>query len=89
MADKKQYALILGISSGFGQAVARELAAKGINIYGVHMDTGTGKKRAEEIRDSLLAMGVEVKFFNTNAVIPYCSSFFFFFFCLRELKKDP
>lgn len=67
MSEKKQYALILGISSGFGQAVARELAAKGINIYGVHMDTGTGKKRAEEIRDSLLATGVEVRFFNTNA----------------------
>lgn len=67
MADKKLYALILGASSGFGEAVSKELASKGINIYGVHMDTGSGKKRAEEIRDSLLKTGVEVKFFNTNA----------------------
>lgn len=67
MAEKKKYALILGASSGFGEAISKELASKGINIYGVHMDMGAGKKKAEEIRDSLLEMGVEVKFFNTNA----------------------
>lgn len=67
MAKTNEYALILGVSSGFGEAVARELAAAGINIYGVHMDMGAGKVRAEEIRASLEQTGVEVKFFNTNA----------------------
>ncbi len=67
MAKTNEYALILGVSSGFGEAVARELASRGINIYGVHMDMGAGKVRAEELKASLEQMGVEVKFFNTNA----------------------
>ena len=29
------YALILGISSGMGEATARELLNKGINVYGI------------------------------------------------------
>jgi enoyl-[acyl-carrier-protein] reductase (NADH) len=67
MTTKKQYALVLGASSGFGESICKELASKGINIYGVHMDMGAGKKKAEEIRDAVSAMGVDVKFFNTNA----------------------
>lgn len=67
MTKTNQYALILGVSSGFGEAVARELANRGINIYGVHMDMGAGKLRADEIRQSLEATGVDVKFFNINA----------------------
>ena len=34
----KDWALILGSSSGFGAAACRELASKGINIYGIHLD---------------------------------------------------
>ena len=34
------YALILGASSGFGEAVSLELARNGFNIIGVHMDRG-------------------------------------------------
>ena len=36
-----QYALILGVSSGFGKATAIELAKLGYNIYGVHLDFGS------------------------------------------------
>ncbi len=33
-----KWALILGASSGFGAATARELASRGMNIFGVHLD---------------------------------------------------
>ncbi|HIN19621.1 MAG TPA: 3-oxoacyl-ACP reductase, partial [Candidatus Marinimicrobia bacterium] len=34
----KDWAVILGSSSGFGAATCRALAARGINIYGIHLD---------------------------------------------------
>ena len=34
----KDWALILGSSSGFGAAACRELASCGVNIYGIHLD---------------------------------------------------
>jgi NADP-dependent 3-hydroxy acid dehydrogenase YdfG len=36
--NKQPWALILGASSGFGEASAVELARAGMNIFGVHMD---------------------------------------------------
>ena len=36
--SKHDWALILGASSGFGEATALELAAAGFNIFGVHLD---------------------------------------------------
>lgn len=67
MEKKNYYALILGSSSGFGSATALELAQKGYNIYGVHLDMGSGRKKAEEQRKELESYGVKVKFFNVNA----------------------
>lgn len=67
MSQTKPYALILGASSGFGKATARKLAENGYNIYGVHMDLGQNRVKAEEFRDELVALGVDVHFFNTNA----------------------
>ncbi len=37
----KDWAVILGASSGFGAAACRELASCGVNIYGVHLDRKT------------------------------------------------
>ena len=37
-SSKQPWALILGASSGFGEATAVELARAGMNIFGVHMD---------------------------------------------------
>ena len=34
----KDWAVILGSSRGFGAATCREIASKGINIYGIHLD---------------------------------------------------
>jgi len=40
--SKKDYALILGASSGFGEVTAVELSKIGFNILGVHLDRGSG-----------------------------------------------
>jgi len=63
----KTYALILGVSSGFGKATALELAKHGYNIYGVHMDMGSNRAKAEEFRQELLSLNVDAVFFNINA----------------------
>ena len=60
-------ALILGVSSGFGKATALELASRGYNIFGVHLDLGSSRIKAEEFREELESLGVIAKFFNVNA----------------------
>lgn len=67
MTNRNLYALILGVSSGFGKATALELAKQGYNIYGVHLDMGQGRKMAEDFRLELEATGVKAVFFNKNA----------------------
>ena len=62
-----RWALIVGSSSGFGEAVARELARKGLNIFGVHFDRRSSMDHVNEVIGALRAAGREVVFFNTNA----------------------
>jgi len=61
----RQYALILGVSSGIGAACARELSAKGLNILGLYM------RRPKDQIDSLIhdieSNGVEAKLIKMNA----------------------
>lgn len=63
----KRWALILGASSGFGEAAARALAAAGYSIFGVHLDRRAGLKHVEELVADLEKDGARTKFFNINA----------------------
>ena len=61
------WALILGASSGFGEATSLELARSGFNIFGVHMDLRSRLKNVERIQDEIKSAGQEAVFFNINA----------------------
>ncbi len=61
------WALILGASSGFGAATARELAKNGFNIFGVHLDRKATMKNVEEVVNFIKSTGKEAVFFNINA----------------------
>ena len=65
--SKQPWALILGASSGFGEATAIELARAGMNIFGVHMDRRSTLPHVEEIQERIRALGRECEFFNFNA----------------------
>lgn len=70
MSASKQYALILGVSSGFGKAAALALAEDGINIIGVHLDRAAGLQQVEELKAQLATKGVRQVFYNMNAADP-------------------
>lgn len=65
--NKNFWALILGASSGFGEAVAVKLAEDGFNIAGVHLDRQATMANVERIIKQIEAQGVKTKFFNANA----------------------
>lgn len=65
--DGAPWALILGASSGFGAAIALELARSGMNIFGVHLDLRATLPNAKRVLGEIEATGREVVFFNTNA----------------------
>ncbi len=62
-----QWALILGASSGFGEATARTLAARGFHVCGVHLDRRAGMKHVDEITAAVREAGRHALFFNVNA----------------------
>ncbi len=66
-ALKGSWALILGASSGFGAATARALAARGMNICGVHLDRRPAMARVHALVEELEKTGVQVRYFNVNA----------------------
>lgn len=65
--SKHDWALILGASSGFGEATAVELAAAGMNIFGVHLDRRETLGHVAEVEEQVRAEGRESVFFNVNA----------------------
>lgn len=62
-----EWALILGASSGFGQAVALELAGLGMNVAGVHLDRKSTLPNVERIVEDVRSLGRDALFFNVNA----------------------
>ncbi len=64
---KNKWALILGASSGFGEAVSIELANAGMNIIGIHLDRRSTMPKVEEIKDKIKDAGSKAQFFNINA----------------------
>ncbi len=65
--SRHPWALILGASSGFGEAAALALAAAGYAICGVHLDRRQGMSHVEETRARIEGHGRRALFFNGNA----------------------
>ncbi len=65
--SKQPWALILGASSGFGEATALELARAGMNIFGVHLDRRDKLPHVDELQGKIRAVGRDCLFFNRNA----------------------
>ncbi len=65
--NEQPWALILGASSGFGEATAVELAGRGMNIFGVHLDRRETLPHAQEVQSRIRSAGREAVFFNMNA----------------------
>jgi enoyl-[acyl-carrier protein] reductase III len=68
MSDPSRgWALVLGASSGFGEACSRALAKAGFDIFGVHLDRRGSMAHVEEITEAIRASGRRAEFFNVNA----------------------
>jgi enoyl-[acyl-carrier protein] reductase III len=65
--DRERWALILGASSGMGEATARTLAAAGYRICGIHLDFRAALAHVEEVKSAIEAAGSEALFINMNA----------------------
>ena len=66
-----KWVLVLGASSGFGEAVCRKAAQLGANIAGVHLDRKSGMAHVESLLQTLAQEGNnKVRFFNANAADP-------------------
>jgi enoyl-[acyl-carrier protein] reductase III len=64
------WALVLGASSGFGDAISVGLARAGLHIFGVHLDRKATLPNAERVAADVRAAGREARFFNINAADP-------------------
>jgi NAD(P)-dependent dehydrogenase (short-subunit alcohol dehydrogenase family) len=69
-AERKDWALVLGASSGFGGAAALELARNGYSVFGVHLDRKSTMANVERLAAEVRAAGAEAVFFNVNAADP-------------------
>ena len=62
-----RWALILGASSGFGEACAKALARAGYDIAGVHLDRKASLAHVEEVKADLTKAGRRALYSNVNA----------------------
>src|SRR5262249_17578576 len=61
------WAVVLGASSGFGEATSIELAQKGLNICGIHLDRRGTLPHVQEVIDAIQKTGRKALFINMNA----------------------
>src|SRR4026208_1663465 len=65
--ERERWALILGASSGMGEATALTLAKAGYNIAGIHLDFRAALAHVEEVKAAVEAEGVQALYINMNA----------------------
>ena len=65
--DRERWALILGGSSGMGEATALTLAKAGYNICGIHLDFRAALAHVAEVKAAIEAEGVQALYINMNA----------------------
>ena len=63
----RRWAVILGVSAGFGAAIAEALAEEGFGIFGVHFDRRAAEPSVSALKDRLETHGGPVVFRNENA----------------------
>ena len=64
---RSRWALVLGASSGFGEACSIALARAGWNIFGVHLDRKGTQPNVDRIVTEIASTGRKAEFFNVNA----------------------
>ncbi len=64
---RERWALILGASSGMGEATAVALAHAGYRICGIHLDFRAALEHVEDVKARISAAGSEALFINMNA----------------------
>lgn len=65
--ETRGWALVLGASSGFGEAVSLTLAKAGMDIVGVHLDRRATMPNVERIVGNIQTLGRQAWFYNINA----------------------
>jgi enoyl-[acyl-carrier-protein] reductase (NADH) len=65
--DRERWALILGASSGMGEATAIALARDGYKIAGIHLDFRAAIAHVDEVKANIEAAGSEAIYINMNA----------------------
>jgi NAD(P)-dependent dehydrogenase (short-subunit alcohol dehydrogenase family) len=64
---RSRWALVLGASSGFGEACSIALAKAGWHVFGVHLDRKSTQPNADRIVAEIASTGRKAEFFNVNA----------------------
>lgn len=65
--NNNYWAIVLGASSGFGGAAAKQLARDGYNIIGIHLDRAATMPAVEAVIADIKAENVKCIFYNINA----------------------